>query len=193
MPRRRRRRRRRSRTTCSSWGWGLVLWWHGVALSYVPSILGIPNSRGHAKSMGVRIPNSRGHAKVAVRIPPNAGSSLSNQRHLYRASSCECGAQRMDGLMKGKQRGTPTSSGSNIAPAFLLITTWAKLFNMFVAFPSSQLKGPHRSVGAHHLSSRGHTEVWESITPTQALRVVVLVLVDNWAPSAPIDSLCRYL
>ena len=31
--------------------------------------------------------------------------------------------------------------------------------------------------------------MWESITPTQALRVVVLVLVDSWAPLAPIGSL----
>ena len=89
-------------------------------------------------------------------------------------------------------RGTPTSSGSNIPTAFLHITTWAKIFDMFVAFPSPQPQGPHRSVGVHHPNSRGHTEVWDSITPTQALRVVVVVLVDNWAPSAPINSLGRY-
>ena len=32
---------------------------------------------------------------------------------------------------------------------------------------SPQLKGPHRSVGVHDPNSRGHTEAWESITPTQ--------------------------
>ena len=63
---------------------------------------------------------------------PNAGSSLPNQQHLYRASPCETGAQSMDGLMKGKQRGTPASSSSNITPTFLSITTWVKLFIMFV-------------------------------------------------------------
>ena len=45
----------------------------------------------------------------------------------------------MDGLTKGNQRGTPTSCSSNITLAFLRITTWAKLFNMFVAFPSLRL------------------------------------------------------
>ena len=34
--------------------------------------------------------------------------------------------------MKGKQRGTPTSSSSNITPTFLSITIWPKLFNTFV-------------------------------------------------------------
>ena len=33
--------------------------------------------------------------------------------------------------------------------------------------PSPQLKGPYSSVGVHHPNSRGHTQAWESITPTQ--------------------------
>jgi len=33
---------------------------------------------------------------------PNAGSLLRNKRHLYSTSSCQSGAQNMDGLMKGK-------------------------------------------------------------------------------------------
>ena len=33
--------------------------------------------------------------------------------------------------------------------------------------PRPQLKGPHQSVGVHHLNSRGHAKLWESITPTQ--------------------------
>ena len=32
---------------------------------------------------------------------------------------------------------------------------------------SPQLKGPHRSVGVRHPNARGHTEAWESVTPTQ--------------------------
>ena len=54
--------------------------------------------------------------------------------------------------MKGKQRGSPTSCGCNITPAFLRIGTWAKLCNMLVAFPPA---------------SRGHTKARKSITPTQ--------------------------
>ena len=46
--------------------------------------------------------------------------------------------KNMHDLMKGNQRGTPTSSSSNVTPAFLRITTWEKLFNMFVAFPSAK-------------------------------------------------------
>ena len=60
----------------------------------------------------------------------------------------------MHGLIKGRQRGSPTSCGSNITLALFLIKTWAKLCNMFVACPPA---------------SRGHTEAWESITPTQGV------------------------
>ena len=35
--------------------------------------------------------------------------------------------------------------------------------------PTPQLEGPHQSVGVHHPNSRGHTEVWESITPTRGV------------------------
>ena len=59
---------------------------------------------------------------------PNAGSSLSNQQQLYGTSSCESGTQSMDGLLIGKQMGTPTFSGNHITPTFLSMTTWAKLF-----------------------------------------------------------------
>ena len=49
--------------------------------------------------------------------------------------------------------------------------------------------------GGFHPNSRGHTKAWEPITPTQGVvvRVVVPVLVDDWVPLAPIDSLGWYL
>ena len=100
--------------------------------------VGHPQLKGPHRSVGVRIPNPRGHAKVAftqsivIVLEPGKSSecriftSNHNQRHLYSASSCKFGAQNMDGLMRGKQRGTPASCSSNTTP------TWAKLFNMFV-------------------------------------------------------------
>ena len=70
-------------------------------------------------------------------------TSNHNQRHLCSALSCELGAQSVDGLMKGKQRGTPIFSSSNMTPTFLSITTWAKLFNMFVQQTTFVPIGPH--------------------------------------------------
>ena len=78
--------------------------------------------------------------------------------------------------MKPKQRGSPTSCGTNITPAFLRITTWAKLCHMFEAFP---------------LASRGHTDAWESITPTKLLFWCLRTIGRLWCPSTP--SASRYL
>ena len=36
-----------------------------------------------------------------------------------------------------------------------------------MAHPYPQLEGPHRSVGVHIPNSRGHTEAWESVSPTR--------------------------
>ena len=45
--------------------------------------------------------------------------------------------------MEGKQRGNPASSSSNITPTFLRISTWAKLFYMFVQPTTFVPIGPH--------------------------------------------------
>ena len=36
--------------------------------------------------------------------------------------------------------------------------------------PSPKIEGPHRSVAVHYPRSRGHTEAWESITPTRGAK-----------------------
>ena len=100
------------------------------------------------------------------------------------------GTQSMERLMKGDQKEPPTSSSSNVTPAFLRITTWRvrlrtggwpkKVWRSEEKERKNTLcnhrRSPQKVLGLHWSrgrapnagsSLRNHTEAWESITPTQ--------------------------
>ena len=65
----------------------------------------------------------------------------------------------------------------------VVCTFWPTMRVMRVV---SQLKGPHRSLGVHIPNLRGHTEVWESVSPTQGASNVEERTTDRLSSIAPL-------
>ena len=94
-------------------------------------------------------PGKSSECRIFTSHPESFGTTLeagkSSERTIHFTTKDICIVPRLANLalktcmVKGNQRGTPTCSSSNVGLAFLRITTWVKLFNMFVAFPSTIL------------------------------------------------------
>ena len=124
------------------------------------------NLRGHTEAWNSITPTQGNTPKLGSPSPqregPNRSLQIHNRSSIGHTEAWESinptpWATTMCGYPSPNLR-DHTIYGEYITP-----TPGAKLKD---ASPQLELDGPHRSVGVHEPNSRGHIEVWESITPT---------------------------